>query len=142
MSDPVDVCEAVIERLRPVLLDWNLLLSEPSPIPLPAVVVEIVPAKGADYVQNLSSWTQWFLQIKLFASAIDQEGSLRLMAPLAGTYGPIRQALEMDPSDIDDALTRLSNGVVQVTTLMGFGITRRNRARYRTGTLLVTVGAN
>lgn len=142
MSDPVDVCEAVIERLKPFLPDWNPLLSEPSPIPLPAYVVEIAPSKGADYVQNLSSWTQWFLQIKLFASAIDQEGSLRLMGPLAGTNGPIHQALQMDPSDVDDALSRLSNGVVQVTTLMGFGIVRRNRARYRSATLLVTVGAN
>lgn len=142
MSDPIEVCEAVIERLKPYLLDWNPLLFEPSPIPVPAYVVEIVPAKGADYVQNLSRWTTWFVQITLFAIANDQEGSLRLMGPLASTTGPIHEALQRDPADCDDALSQLTNGVVQVTTLTGFGITRRNRARYRTAKFLVTIGSN
>lgn len=142
MSDPVEVCEAVIERLQPVLLDWNGLLFEPSPIPIPAFVVETVPGKGADYQQTLSDYTMWFVQITLFATAIDQEGSLRFMASLVGTDGPIYRALGADPADCDDALSRLSNGVCQPSTMMGFGITRRNRARYRTAKILVTVGSN
>jgi hypothetical protein len=142
MADPVEVCEAVIERLRAVLPDWHLLLSELSPMPVPGVVVELAPTKGADYVQADSDMAKWFVNITLFASAVDQEASLRKMAPLAGTKGPVIAALRDRLGDYTDSLADLSNGSVQAIQLTGFKIVRRNRHRYRAATITVTVGTN
>lgn len=142
MTDPVEVCEAVLDRVRTVLPDWHLLLFEVSPLPVPAVVVEIAPNKGADYVRVNSDMTRWFVNVTLFAAANDQESSLRTMAPLAGNKGPVITALRDWLGDHDDALTALSRGSVQVTQLTGFRVVRRNRQRYRSATIAVTVDTN
>lgn len=145
MADPVEVCEAIIERLSSVLPDWELFISEPqqpAQLPLPMGVVELAPTRGADFVQVDGDWTKWFVQIVLYASAVQWESSLRKMAPLLGTKGPIHTALKDEMADYHDALTELSNGVVQPTTLSGFKLTQKNKSPVRTATIAVTVGTN
>lgn len=145
MSDPLEVCEAVIERLSGVLPEWELFISEPQPPaqpPLPYAVVEIAPTRGADYVQVHGDWAKWFVQIVLNASAVDWEASLREMAPLLGTKGPIHRALKDALDDYDDDLRRLSHGNVQPLTLSGFKLVKKNKQPVRTATIAVAVGTN
>lgn len=145
MADPLEVCEAIIERLDPILSDWDLLVTEPQPPaipPLPYAVVELAPTKGADHVQVHGDWTKWSVQIVLNASATDWEASLREMAPLLGTKGPIHTALKDVLDDYDDTLSRLSRGNVQVAMLSGFRLVKKNKQPVRTATITVTVGTN
>ena len=146
MADPLQVCEAIIERLTPVMLDWHLVVSEPQPpkfVPLPYAVVETVPAKGADYVQVMGDWAKWFIQIVLNSNGSDHEASLRFMAPYLDTSGPIHKALKDTMCDYDDTLTKLSNGVVLPATLTGFKIVRKRQlGPVRTATITVGVGSN
>lgn len=141
MADPIEVCDAVVARLQPILLDWNGVTSEPSPFPQRCFIVEPDPTKGANYAQVMGDFTLWYLRIGLYASAIDQAGSLQVMAPLAGTKGPIIKALKDVMCDYDDALSKLAK-TVQPTTLTGFKIIRRNRNRYRQAFINFTVGTN
>ncbi len=144
MADPVQVCEAIIERLDPILPDWNLLLTEPQPpaqIQLPSAIVELAPARAADHAV-VGDYTKWFVQIVLYAAANDWEASLREMAPLLGTQGVIHQALKDTMGDYDDALSRLSNGSVLPTMLTGFKLTKKNKQPVRTATITFAVGTN
>jgi hypothetical protein len=138
VTDPIVVCEAVVARLQPILLDWNGVTSEPSPFPQRCFIVEPDPVKGADYTTKPPCW---FLRVGLYALAVDQMGSLKVMAPLAGTKGPIIKALRDTMCDYDDDLSKLSQSVMP-TTLTGFKIIRRNRNRYRQAFLNFTVLAN
>lgn len=145
MADPVEICEAVIERLTSALPGWNLMLVEPQPpasLPLPAAVVEIAPGTGADHERVNGDWSEWFVRIVLYASAIDWEASLREMAPLLGTKGPIHTALKDVADEFDDALTSLARGVVRPRRLTDFKLIQKNWAPVRTATIAVMVGAN
>lgn len=140
--DPVVVCQAVIDRLSPLMLDWHWFLSEPARPklnPIPYVLVEIVPAKGADFVEIPA---RWFVQLVLYADGSDHEASLRFMAPFVGTKGVIIKALRDFMCDYDDDLSTLSKGGILPTMLSGLKLVRKSGTRLRTATITAGIGTN
>lgn len=142
MTDIVELSDALVERLLPVLTPlaagWHVEWFKPEPpFELPTLCVE---ADSPNFVDHLQTPPLWRLRLTFYLSAIDQEKSRRDMAGMFDKFGPIISALQS--TDIDDALWRLAPFTVVATTGKGWDLSREKRNTYLEADLGVQIGAD
>lgn len=141
MTDIVELSDALVERLLPVLTPlaagWHVEWFKPEPIiDLPTLCVEAEPK----FVDHLTTPSTWFFRLTFYLSAVDQESSRRDMAGMFDQFGPVISALHS--TDIDDTLWKLAPLNVVATTGKGWDLTREKRNTYLEADLGVQIGAD
>jgi hypothetical protein len=136
----VEVSEAVVERIAPVLPDpWTVRWFKPTPPPIPGLYLTPDPNKYADYQITNSSFTQWSIRAELYAAAFDREAAHRIVGKLTDPNGPLISRLLDD--DLRDTLWDLCGLNIAVTTGTNFKL-RAGRSPYLTATIGLVLGAN
>lgn len=142
MTDLVELSDALVERLLPVIstfeLDWVVEWFKPDPIiHVPTLCVE---ADKPKFVDHLTTPSTWFFRLTFYLTAVNQEKSRRDMAGMFDKFGPVIAALQSE--DIDDALWALAKRNVVATTGKGWDLSREKRNTYLEADLGVQIGAD
>lgn len=141
VADIIDVSQGIVERLQPVLPEWEPFWSEPARIPPRAFCVRPDPVRYADYQQVMGGYTKWFLRVGLYLSAYNLEESRLLMGRLTGPKGLIISTLT-DEDVTNDLLHQACRGNVQPTNGKGWDVIRSKLAHYLYADIGFELGAN
>ncbi len=141
MASINDVSQGIVERLQPVLPDWEHFWYEPARIPAHAFCVRPDPTRHADYQQAFGGRTKWYLRVGLYMSTNDLESSRLAMGPLTAPKGLVIATLTSEDI-VNDSLYRVCRGDVQPTTGKGWDVIRRNLARYLYADIGFELGSN
>lgn len=140
MASFVEVSEAVVDRIRPVVPStWTVRWFKPTPPPVPGLYLCPDPNKYADYQITGSSLTQWSIRAELYASAFDREAAHRVVGSLTDPCGPLISRLRDD--EIRDRLWELCGLNIAVTAGTNFKL-RAGRSPYLTASIGLVCGAN
>lgn len=137
MASLVAVSEAVIERISPVLPDWETLWYTPWSPPLPSLCLRPDETKFAGFEENLGSYTKWYLRAGLTVQFEDEEAAYRDLGELVDPSGPlITRFLD---EDLRDTLYDLCGLNLEVVDGRRWKTSRRRRLSCDIGLVL---GAN
>ena len=142
MADIIDLSEALVERVMPVLEtfvdDWKVEWSKPDPVVYtPLLCVTADKTKFVDYLQVPPLWS---LRLSFYLSAIHQTQSRRMLASVFDQNGPLIAALQSE--DIDDRLWSLAPYTVVATMGRGWDLVKEKRNTYLCADMGVQLGAN
>lgn len=98
MAGYEEVAKAVIERWKPVLLNWEMLWFPRTAYPLQCVRLKPDPSKHVGYEETPATW---YLRAELHVDASDEEVAYQRLSELTNQYGPLISRLLDDEPDHD-----------------------------------------
>lgn len=147
MADIRQVCDAMIERMVPVLpaeLVWRTSWFEPNPIGVVPLLCVAPDPTWIELGQNLGSYGKWALRVRVYLDTANEDESRTIMAPLLGNTGIIVQRMT-DRSirdDLYDLCGRDFSLDIKATNGRGWEISRKARGRYLWGDHGFLLGSN